>query len=189
MWTILKKKKKELNLEFTRVSPIIFSKSGEQRNTCQTRALPVGLVWFINNRTTVDTRYRRIKRMDTTGGTRREGIRASPPSHPRHYSSPILWPRQKQFEYFSIRRVFPTEQTREISATWRKIYSPAFAQDRDRRLDLMQMYAAARRDEQLEIKSFFEKRRGRGGEGGGKNSLLQLTAALRSRNWKIRGVS
>lgn len=146
-------------------------------------------VWFINNRTTVDTRYRRIKRMDTTGGTRREGIRASPPSHPRHYSSPILWPRQKQFEYFSIRRVFPTEQTREISATWRKIYSPAFAQDRDRRLDLMQMYAAARRDEQLEIKSFFEKRRGEGGEGGGKNSLLQLTAALRSRNWKIRGVS
>lgn len=42
-YKILKKKKKVLNLEFTRVSPIIFSKSGEQRNTCQTRALPVGL--------------------------------------------------------------------------------------------------------------------------------------------------
>lgn len=44
-------------------------------------------VWFINNRTTVDIRYRRIKRMDA--GTRREGenprllLLLHPPAPPR----------------------------------------------------------------------------------------------------------
>lgn len=166
-YKILKKKEKRIKLGIHKSFSHNFLKVRRTAEHMPNTRVARRPVWFINNRTTVDTRYRRIKRMDTTGGTRREGIRASPPSLPRHYSSPILWPRQKQFEYFSIRRVFPTEQTREISATWRKIYSPAFAQDRDRRLDLMQMYAAARRDEQLEIKSFFEKRRGEGRGGWG----------------------